>query len=251
MDFALLVPIVGQFMLHPLRTVLATTKEQLDAALATADQITVEGDDELLSYAVNKASNDPENRVSVEIGEHLTTVAPREAEGFDAETWAYRERTMRERAAREAEAERKRRADIAEVKAALEGINGRAAELKPLLRGPRVRYLVLALAGLLVLGLGLLGRKLYRATGRGAAPGPNPDLPPGLGINNSDFWANLPSLLWPVVAIVAIVALFLIARQAISTDRNVTICWKVTEKVTGRVVITKVKEPSARKPKAA
>jgi hypothetical protein len=32
-----------------------TSKEELDAALASADQITAEGDDELLTYAVNKA----------------------------------------------------------------------------------------------------------------------------------------------------------------------------------------------------
>lgn len=69
--------------------------------------------------------------------------------------------------------------------------------------------------------------------------------------NGSDFWANLPTLLWPLVAIVAIVALFLIARQAISTGNNVTIQWKVTEKVTGRVVITKVRERSPRNSKAA
>ena len=34
--------------------------------------------------------------------------------------------------------------------------------------------------------------------------------------------------------------LFLLARQAISGGSNVTIVWKVTEKVSGRVVITKV-----------
>jgi len=58
----------------------------------------------------------------------------------------------------------------------------------------------------------------------------------------NDFWANVPSLLWPLVAIIAIVALFLIAWKAISTGSNVTITWKVTEKVQGRVVITKVRE---------
>lgn len=42
----------------------ARPKEDLDAA--SADRITVEGDDELLSYAVNKAAEDPENQVRVE-----------------------------------------------------------------------------------------------------------------------------------------------------------------------------------------
>jgi len=54
-----------------------------------------------------------------------------------------------------------------------------------------------------------------------------------------------------LVAIVAIVALFLIARQAISSGSNVTIVWKVTEKVQGRLVITKVKEPASRRRAAA
>jgi hypothetical protein len=42
------------------------------------------------------------------------------------------------------------------------------------------------------------------------------------------------------------VALFLIARQAIAGGRNVEISWKVTEKVSGRVVITKVRTPVRR-----
>jgi hypothetical protein len=49
-------------------------------------------------------------------------------------------------------------------------------------------------------------------------------------------------VLWPVVATVAILALFLIARQAISSGNNVTIVWRVTEKVQGRVVITKTRD---------
>ena len=46
-------------MLRPVPTVRVTTKEELDAALATADRITVEGDDTLLSYAVSKGSQGP------------------------------------------------------------------------------------------------------------------------------------------------------------------------------------------------
>jgi hypothetical protein len=37
-------------MLRPARTVRVTTKEETDATFATADQITVEGDDKLLTY---------------------------------------------------------------------------------------------------------------------------------------------------------------------------------------------------------
>jgi hypothetical protein len=57
--------------------------------------------------------------------------------------------------------------------------------------------------------------------------------------------------MWPAVAIVAILALFLIARQAIAGGRNVDISWKVTEKVSGRVVITKVRAPVRRQRAAA
>jgi hypothetical protein len=53
-------------------------------------------------------------------------------------------------------------------------------------------------------------------------------------------------VLWPVATIIAIVALFLIARQAISSGSNVMIVWKVTERVQGRVVITKVRERAPR-----
>src|SRR3984957_7659019 len=57
----------GHEMLRPARTVRVRTKEELAAAFATADQIVVDGDDSLLSYAVSKASNDPENnQVSVD-----------------------------------------------------------------------------------------------------------------------------------------------------------------------------------------
>ena len=41
---------------RPMRIVRVATKEEFDAALATADQVIVEGDDQLLSYAATKAS---------------------------------------------------------------------------------------------------------------------------------------------------------------------------------------------------
>ena len=46
-------------------------------------------------------------------------------------------------------------------------------------------------------------------------------------------------MVWPVVTLVSIIALFLIAWKAIAGGRNVEITWKVTEKVQGKVVITK------------
>jgi hypothetical protein len=48
------------------------------------------------------------------------------------------------------------------------------------------------------------------------------------------------TLVWPAVLLAAIIALFLIAWRAIGGGHNVEISWKVTEKITGRVVITKV-----------
>ncbi len=51
-------------------------------------------------------------------------------------------------------------------------------------------------------------------------------------------------LAWAAMTAAAIVALYLIARQAISSGSNVEIHWKVTEKVTGRLVITKQARPA-------
>jgi hypothetical protein len=65
--------------------------------------------------------------------------------------------------------------------------------------------------------------------------------------DKTEFWVRLPAVLWPLVAIVGIVALFLIARQAISSGNNVTILRKVTENMHGRVVITRVRERAPRK----
>jgi hypothetical protein len=55
-------------MLRPVRTRHATTKEEVDIALASADQVIVEGDDELLSYAINKASAEPDLMVCLKTG---------------------------------------------------------------------------------------------------------------------------------------------------------------------------------------
>ena len=153
-------------MLRPVRTILATTREEVDTALATADQITVEGDDELLSYAVNKAAGDPENRVTIDYGQLSSWFRP----------------TL-----------------------------GSGVQFTP----PRGAMAALALVALVAL-LSIFVVFLAPASG------------------------------WPLVAIVAIVAVTLIAWIAISSGSNVTIQWKVTEKVSGRVVITRVKERASR-----
>jgi hypothetical protein len=194
-------------MRRPARTVRVRTKEELDAAFATADQIVVDGDDSLLSYAVSKASNDPENnQVSVDF-----EPGPRELP----------------------------RTGKADVALRVRAVGGISSPLLPLVLAVAVAVLAI-----------LVGAYYYYSAAihispQGIKP-PGPTTPPLVFAPTtpppSDFWSNLPSLMWPLAAIVAIVALFLIARQAVSSGSNVTIIWKVTEKVTGRVVITKVRE---------
>jgi hypothetical protein len=274
MDLALLVPIVGQTMFRPLLTALVTSKQELDAALDTADQITVEGDDELLSYAVSKAANDPGNRVSVEIGEQSVTVEPVEAlqrgvasienpfgEPADSDRTVIRPRPSP--GGRRSPPARITEQLPAPQEAPRRPYAGETLERKDPTRLAALslrRGVIVAAAAVFVALLGIGAAIGWFWFGTKAPidrnsqvefhplPAPSqPSQPP----TPSDFWANLPSLLWPAVAIVAIVALFLIARQAISTGSNVTIQWKVTEKVSGRVVITKVRQRSPRNPKAA
>jgi cobalamin biosynthesis Mg chelatase CobN len=226
-------------MLRPVRTVFVTTKEELDAALATADQITVEGDDELLSYAVNQAAGDPENHVAVEVAGPGSSIELSPKPQHSVVVWIIDagvlllvlllsygiythsvppppvvaeqpadEAARHQKAAEETEQQKR----AAEQKAAAEDTAQRLAQQKAA-RQQREEAEV-----------------AQRQAQQSAAT----------------FWTNLPSLLWPVVAIVAIVALFLIAWKAISTGSNVTIQWKVTEKVSGRVVITKVRERSTK-----
>jgi hypothetical protein len=53
--------------LRPARIVRATNEQEVDSALSSADQVIVEGDDRLLSYAVAKASIDSENEITIEL----------------------------------------------------------------------------------------------------------------------------------------------------------------------------------------
>jgi len=198
-------------MLRPVRTVLATTKEEVDAALATADQITVEGGDELLSYAVDKAAEDPENRIT-----------------FKAFT---------------GDEDEKRRAALTLLRAEEKPRAG--ANWSP-------RFVVVSAVIALLLIVIIFNLVIWQGAPIRPTPLPGPPEPPPAPVHTTtDFWAILPSLLWPLVAIAAILALFLIARQAISSGSNVTTVWKVTEKVSGRVVITKVRERAPRKRVAA
>jgi hypothetical protein len=303
-------------MLRPVRSVRVTTKEELDAALATADQVVVEGDDELLSYAVNKASGDSENQVSVETGKtsELRTHDEGDKSAEDFEALLSREfgpqlgqREIRSHALSERGfGDWGRRWELIAVSvlamllvivgglgwlwrtvdlsllaslgtiASLSGIAigtvvllvrpviGRAAGVPASQRAPILRFIAIGAFGIGALGIvawlvsSLLSGPTVTAGQGGVAAGREisgntvtvaPQPPPIAPVN--DFWANLPSLLWPLVAIVAIVALFLIAWKAIGSGSNVTIQWKVTENVSGRLVITKIRERAPRERRAA
>jgi hypothetical protein len=121
---------------------------------------------------------------------------------------------------------------------------------------PRRRGWVLPVLAAAVVVQGLLGAGIYFIQPRTEAAAPRPhhlhheadaprEMAPAVetGAEEPSQWAPF---MWPAVSIVAILALFLIARQAIAGGRNVDISWKVTEKVSGRVVITKVRAPSRR-----
>jgi hypothetical protein len=61
---------------RPARVVRVTSKEELDSALASADQVIVEGDDRLLSYAVTKAARDaPLSNVDIQMRGRLIYAA--------------------------------------------------------------------------------------------------------------------------------------------------------------------------------
>jgi hypothetical protein len=259
----------------PERTVRVTTKEELDAALTTADQITVEGDDELLSYAVYRASRDPANQVDFVLGGTVRpTSLPKESNAsIVIAAVPARQARERRKAAEEAHL------DIPTIHRG-QTENQRNTEEDARLDKPAfirresrfgiIRFAIAGtLAGLLVIG-GVIGWYFHKGQSAQSnlphALAPSGDVTNGPGQandlvgsngylphlrNSSDVWANLPSILWPLVAIIAIVALFLIARQAISNGSNVTISWKVTEKVSGRVVITKVRERAPRQRAAA
>ena len=217
-------------MVRPTRTVRVTSKEEVDAALATADQVVVEGDDELLTYAINTAEAGAFKKEFVGVTVRLGANSAAALAGGKAPV----------REAHATEARSRSRSGIA---------------------------IGVAVVALLIIA-GAIGWYLRRAGELAVQSFPPPSLttvppsplpvpPPASApvltppLPLLGWGESVPPLLWPLVAIVAIVALFLIARQAISSGSNVTIVWKVTEKVSGRVVITKVRQQAQRRRAAA
>jgi hypothetical protein len=204
--------------IRPSRVVTVTTQEELDSAFDSADEMIVEGDDALLSYAATKASGDSGNTVAVETGAAAVSVAASPVQP------------------------------------------GRRRWLPPLAAAV---VLIVALAGAgyyFLIPRPEAAAPIHHqhhtaapaaggAAGSTELPSIAPDDQPVLaGAEGPSEWAPL---MWPAVSIVAILALFLIARQAIAGGRNVEISWKVSEKVSGRVVITKVRTPGRRQRAAA
>ena len=70
-----------------------------------------------------------------------------------------------------------------------------------------------------------------------------PSFSPGAGDNdNKDFIISIIQLIvWPVVAIVAIFALIVLVKIALSKQNDVDIRWKVTDNFIGQVTITRIK----------
>ena len=218
-------------LFQPKRIVRATTEQEIDSALATADQVVVEGDDQLLSYAVGKASADPQNKIAVETGEVTTTVTPTtDAAGQPIE-----------------ETGRPRKAiffflsslvvvaivSIVFLVFATHVSDYLLGNMNQL-RAPPPTASTGPVTGTLPSGPGTSGTPIIRGTSKPA---------------DDSTLTLVQTLVWPVVTIVSIIALFLIAWKAIAGGRNVEITWKVTEKVQGKVVITK--QRAAAKPRRA
>jgi hypothetical protein len=203
--------------IRPSRVVTVTTQEELDSAFDSADEMIVEGDDALLSYAATKASGDSGNTVVVETGAAVSVAASPVQPG--------RRRWLPPLAA------------AVVLIVALAGAGYYFLIPRPEAAAPihHQHHTAAPAAG--------------GAAGSTELPSIAPDDQPVLaGAEGPSEWAPL---MWPAVSIVAILALFLIARQAIAGGRNVEISWKVSEKVSGRVVITKVRTPGRRQRAAA
>jgi len=245
--------------LRPARIVRATNEQELDSALSSADQVIVEGDDRLLSYAVAKASTDSENQIAIELWPHSSSVDDYAANVITDSPATHIGPSS-------ADLEKIRIADVQEIRAFL-----------PFPKSRTIRILLFVLP-LLVLLVALASYwsipQVHQTTSGSSSPvitdggtgvvkvEPSSSAPvePSSSVpvetsssapKPNDVYSGLHALAWPAVSIVAIVALFLIARQAIAGGRNVEISWKVTEKVSGRVVITKVRTRATKQRVAA
>jgi hypothetical protein len=219
--------------LRPPRIVRVTNEQELDAALASADQLIVEGDDRLLSYAVAKASGDPESRVSIEL---QASPKPAGLSQLPEDVVRLGETPPRGPIATSAPspaawgADRRIVLAVMLLIAVLFGLGGWLVLVET--TGPPATVTASS---------DVMGRIAEPQPGIHVPSRPQPQEQPEQRAGAPSNAASIAqALAWPAVAIIAIIALFLVARQAIAGGRNVEITWKVTEKVTGRVVITRV-----------
>lgn len=252
---------------RPTRVVHVTTKEALDSALVSADQVVVEGDDQLLSYAAAKASHDPElARVDIEIAGRSISVG-RDAVGSIAvggnavgNIVISGYRNTGPPIGGTGNGELPSPLPPPPPPAPMASAPPRRSGFAVLL-GFAIAFALMAVASFGYFALTAADKAAHVQTSGSQSPAiagtqgnvsisPIP-AEPAASSNLDGVPQILASLTWPAVAIAAIVALFFIARQAIAGGRNVEISWKVTEKVTGRVVITKVRSRASNTRSAA
>jgi hypothetical protein len=287
---------------RPRRIVRVTTEKELDSKLQSADQVIVEGNDRLLSYAIAEASKYPQTEFSVNVApdagggintgintesvraevfavgrdatavrtdrpERSSSSEPQQESGelrhYDEEAHRYNveaeERARLSVAERAAIGDQVRRAAAEEVakreqhkekKGILEASFDESSDVPWPEASPQpaalpsrgVTGLVsAALFLLLALAVGA-GLAIYLSARReNALPVGSASPTPTSTVSPSNIPSILQTLAWPAVTIIAIIFLCFIATRAIAGGRNVEISWKVTEKVTGRIVITKVR----------
>jgi hypothetical protein len=277
------------------------------AALGSADKVVVEGDDRLLSYAVSKASGDPENRIAVEIGDDRPAPSAKAEQGGEItvtipnppartnlrrillivvpllaflvlggiSVWIFfsgedspepfperhNELQLQEMVERLEERARTQQASDDELQELREleelvQLKERARtqqasdddriELERLTRRERFRQLDRWWCGRSP-QLCISDKSSHVVPASPAVREAERDRPKSQPSDTpvNHILAIVQMLVWPTVAALAIIALFLIAWKAITRGQNIEISWKVTEKITGRVVITKVKTRAA------
>jgi hypothetical protein len=215
------------------RIVRATTEQEIDSALAwSADQVIVEGDDRLLSYAVAKASKNPEHEIDIQIEKKI------EGRGFAEPPSIFDDEPRTQRPEQP-------HPSASSASASSISIRRRRSLVIPL-------FITGVIAVLIVMAVSIVqnsGRDVILEDPKGK-PETGPVIAPSPD-SGRDVISLVQTLVWPTIVLAAIIALFLIARQAIGSGRNVEVNWKVTEQITGRVVISKVRTRTAAKQSGA
>jgi hypothetical protein len=262
------------------------TRDDLVAALKTApDEIIVEGDDKLVEEAEKLITESREKAAERQIPGVAGNYSSYDRYA-DRARQQYREQQYnRERQYRDAWTN-----DAAKVRDSKYGGNyssdRRISTLPPAPIGPPLpassgslarfhgrtifgSIVIWALKGILFYLLAWLSLiifyRLYYPTSTSVPPPllpsppslPSPSLPSPPLPSPEGGGVNYVSLAWVVVAIVAMALAYRVIMKAMQGERDVEISWKITEKVSGKLVITKVQKTTkvstraTRKTKAA